>query len=86
MRTGDAVYHKPTGETWVVAFCENGEVVPMGWPLCWAKESDCVVTEAASEDVHAHFVNRLRAMPDQSDPRARWAKRTHPAPDGEVGG
>jgi hypothetical protein len=75
MRTGDVVHHRPTDEMWVVAFCEDGRVVPMGWPMCYAQESDCDLTESATDEEHAHFLDALAAMNDQSDARCRYARR-----------
>ena len=76
MRTGDVVRHEPTGETWVVAFCEDGRVAPMGWPMCLAKESDCTLTDAASDGVHKIMLEELAAMNDTRDMRCRYARRT----------
>lgn len=44
MRPGDVVYHKPTGETWVLAGVneKEGTVVPKGYPFpAIAQISDC---------------------------------------------
>jgi hypothetical protein len=86
MRTGDVVHHRPTDETWVVAFCEDGRVVPMGWPMCFAQESDCELKDAATDVVHALFLNELATMNDTSDARCRYARRllaTTPTPEGQ---
>jgi hypothetical protein len=71
------VFHRPTGETWIVAFAdpERGELVPCGWPLTFAKLSDCELREQADDDEHEALLLRLYDMNDQSDPRSRYAQR-----------
>ena len=81
MRTGDVVRHTPTDETWVVAFCEDGRVAPMGWPMCLAKESDCVLMEAASDTTHRIMLEELAAMSKSSDMRCRYARRVLQTPN-----
>ncbi|QPC87075.1 hypothetical protein GA830_10245 [Mesorhizobium sp. NBSH29] len=61
MRTGDHVYHKPSEETWVVAWADpiSGFMAPCGWPECQAKISDCEVVKVATDDEAANLVDRL---------------------------
>ena len=73
MRTGDTVRHKPTDERWIVACVNEDELVPCGWPLSYAKTSDCELVNAATDEVRADLLHRLAAMNDQSDPRCRYA-------------
>ncbi|MDX6480314.1 MAG: hypothetical protein QOG85_824 [Gaiellaceae bacterium] len=77
MRTGDSAFHAPTGETWLVAFVDEGrdELVPCGWPLTFAKLSDCTLVKACTDEESAKVLRQLRDMHDQSDPRSRWAQR-----------
>ena len=83
MRTGDVVHHKPTDETRVVAFCEDGRVVPMGWPMCYAQENDCVIKDSASDEEYEHWLNELATMNDGSDARCRYARRVLATAQGE---
>lgn len=46
---GDEVYHKPSGEDWVVARAgvdgEGEYVEPAGYPPCRARAADCILTK-----------------------------------------
>lgn len=46
MRTGDHVLHKPSGETWVVAFVDGDDLAWCGWPNGLARTSDCELDSA----------------------------------------
>ena len=76
-KTGDTVLHKPSGETWVVAGVQNGDLYPCGWPLGIAKLADCEVTERCSEEEHLKLLKQLAAMErdwrDGYDPRKSLA-------------
>lgn len=47
IRPGDAVFHRPSGEEWMVLGVnrECNKVAPMGWPITIANLSDCELTE-----------------------------------------
>ena len=48
IRPSDTVFHKPSGETWVVCGVdrEKGELIPCGYPFpTLAKLSDCELVE-----------------------------------------
>lgn len=82
LRTGDHVYHIPSGETWVVAWAdyESGDMAPCGWPESMARISDCAVLKKADDAESAELVEclsksgrrdahraaRIRALIDQS--------------------
>lgn len=78
MRTGDVVFHRPSGETWVVAYAdeERGELVPCGWPFTIAQISisDCDLREATNDAEHLALLKRLAGM-QTHDPRKWWAER-----------
>lgn len=38
---GDEVYHRPSGETWVVKRADGEHVWPAGWPPSLARAADC---------------------------------------------
>jgi hypothetical protein len=66
-RAGDAVHHRPSGESWLLAAVDRAEVLPAGWPPTRAAARDCELLEAASDEAHADMVRRCRAMdgPDE---------------------
>lgn len=77
MRTGDVILHRPTGETWVVAYVDEarGEVTPCGWPFCWARLEDCDMKERASDEESEKLLQELAAMPgSEHDYRRTWAR------------
>lgn len=74
MRTGDSVYHRPSGETWLVAFVRDDELVPCGWPFTYAKASDCELRRAATDEEHHALLVRMSEMNNQNDARCRYAR------------
>ncbi len=80
MRTGDAVFHRPTEETWLVAYVDEarGELVCCGWPCTFAKLSDCELREACTDEESEKLLQDLAAMNvdhDGHDARKSWARR-----------
>ena len=80
IRTGDAVVHGPTGETWVVAYAdhERGELAWLGWPPGYAELSDCELEESCSDEEHKAVLVRLSEMRGDErrgghDRRKTWA-------------
>ena len=80
IRTGDAVFHRPTEETWVVAYAdhERGELAWLGWPPGYAKLSDCELRESCSDKASKFLLVRLSEMKDDErrggpDRRKTWA-------------
>lgn len=65
-RCGDHVLHRPTGETWVVAYATTDHLVPAGWPPCMAQTPDCEVIRPASDAQHAAAVREWMASGDRS--------------------
>lgn len=59
-RAGDVVRHRPSGETWVLAYAaaERNEVSACGWPESIAKADDCVLVEAATDEKHEEMLRR----------------------------
>lgn len=72
--TGDTIYHKPSGETWLVAYATEREVCCCGWPCSYAKIADCELKEKASEQERQDMLEKLAAITAQSDPRRRHAR------------
>ena len=49
IRSGDTVYHRPTGETWIVCGVneERGNLIPCGYPFpSLANIADCDLIES----------------------------------------
>ena len=77
-RCGDVVRHIPTGEKWVVAWCEGDTLAPAGWPNCYALHSDCEMVRAATDDEHAEEVANWLAVGSGSS--AERVRRLYAAP------
>lgn len=74
MRTGDAVLHRPSGETWSVAFVEDGRLCARGWPLSLVPVEDCELKRACSDEQHDKILHEMAAM-SGNDPRRSYARR-----------
>lgn len=74
-RTGDAVKHKPSGETWLVAYCERGYVCCCGWPESLAPVADCELHRKGT-DAECEELLQLMGRPGREfDSRAAYARR-----------
>ena len=72
IRAGDHVFHKPTGETWVVAYVDGDYLAWCGWPEGEAKLADCELVKRASDEEHLRWLNDIA---NSSGRRASMAKR-----------
>lgn len=79
IRTGDAVFHRPTGETWLVAWCKDGKLCACGWPETIADVADCVRTREATDE---QSIALLREMAHLSDTRGAYAREALEAANG----
>ena len=88
IRCGDAVLHRPTGETWLVAYADYEQNVLSwsGFPEGSAKLSDCEVTRVATDDQHRKHVEEWLAKPSGGDHRRYAIERLYgpPAPPKET--
>lgn len=75
MKTGDSVRHRPSGETWTVAYVEDGRLAWCGWPPGLAKVEDCELVEECSSEESQRLVRALAAMSEGDDGRRLWALR-----------
>ncbi len=66
MRLGDTVKHGPSGETWIVAYADEKEVMPIGWPETIAQRSDCTLIKACDDVEHNHWAEQFRTKTDNS--------------------
>ena len=76
IRTGDHVYHAPTGERWTVAYADyaTGYLSWCGWPEGRARIEDCQVVQASGETESWALVEEIAATLG-SDHRARYCRR-----------
>lgn len=68
-RCGDTVLHKPSGETWTVAYTDaaRDELAWCGWPEGWAKLSDCEITNRCTDEEHMRLVSEWCDRPNLKD-------------------
>lgn len=74
IKTGDTVFHRPSGETWLVAYAQNGHVCACGWPETLAYESDCELIKSATEEKRLNLLHEL-AEKQGYDSRRSYARR-----------
>lgn len=48
--TADHVFHRPTGETWLVAYVEGDRLCACGWPCTLARLEDCALVKKATAE------------------------------------
>ena len=70
--TGDTVFHRPTKETWLVAFVHGGRLTCCGWPESIAPISDCVLVQKATPEQRFNLIQDMAAM-SGSDRRKSYA-------------
>lgn len=58
MRAGDTVKHRPSGETWTVAYVEGEWLAWCGWPEGEAEVANCELVEACSDEEHREMLER----------------------------
>lgn len=71
-RCGDHVFHRPSAETWTVAYADpqTGYLSWAGWPEGRARMSDCRLVYRATQTEHVAAVRQWLVV-DHSDSRAR---------------
>lgn len=57
-RCGDHVYHRPSRETWLVAYDDGEELAWAGWPDGRARTRDCILIYRATPQEHREAVRR----------------------------
>lgn len=59
---GDSVYHRPSGETWLVLGVNHkkDELCVAGWPPTIAKISDCELVEKGNRELTEEELNYRR--------------------------
>lgn len=71
--TGDLVFHRPSRETWLVAYVRGRHLCACGWPESLADLSDCLLVEKASADERMELLQSM-ASGSGSDSRNRYAR------------
>ncbi len=71
-RCGDRVLHRPSGETWVVAYVDGNDLAWCGWPDGLARTSDCDLVKAASDEDHLRLLREVAKS--NTGRRARYAQ------------
>ena len=68
MRAGDIVFHRESGEEWLIAkTCESGFYLA-GWPCTRLHESQCDLVRAATDEEHRAVVEQCATL-SKDDPR-----------------
>lgn len=76
----DTVFHRPTGETWVVARVdydegkETGQIYWMGWPPGCAQIEDCELKEKATPEQRRRLLEEIAESSHGDDPRVSNAR------------
>lgn len=70
-RSGDVVKHRPSGETWTLAYYRRGWVAWYGWPEGEAKATDCELVEACTDEEHRKSLEE-------------WGGKVHRRDDGSL--
>jgi len=73
LRAGDHVRHRPSGESWVVAYQDGEYISWCGWPAGEARAADCEVIKAATDEEHRAMLDRLADLDDKRGRMARAA-------------
>lgn len=73
-RCGDTVLHRPSGESWVVAWAEYDDLAWTGWPNGIARLADCDVTHRCTDAEHEKSV---RIWVGVDDPRSARVLRLY---------
>lgn len=69
--TADHVLHRPSGETWLVAYVRGDRLSACGWPDTMAAIADCDLVKKASQ---AERLELLRSMAKGEGHRASHAR------------
>lgn len=83
MRCGDHVYHKPSDQTWLVAYAdtESGYMAWSGWPEGRAPIADCKLVYACTDKEHAQAVSDWLDKGNASNDHRRRAVQRLYRPD-----
>jgi hypothetical protein len=71
--TADHVLHKPSGESWVVAYVKGDRLAWCGWPQGEALLADCTLTRKASAEERDKLLQEMAAS-GANDARVSYAR------------
>lgn len=79
LRCGDRVLHKPTGETWLLAYAdyESGDLAWLGWPDGRARIEDCALKVACDDEAHFSLVGDILSAALVGDSRQGVVRRLY---------
>jgi hypothetical protein len=73
IEAGDSVFHRPSGETWLVAYVQGDRLAWCGWPEGEANVADCQLVRKASDVERRDLLTQI-AESGSNDARARYAR------------
>ena len=79
-RAGDHVFHRPSKETWVVAYAdaERDQVSACGWPESINVLSECDLVYACTDAEHEALVREWLEKPHGNEALVReWLEKPH---------
>lgn len=81
IRAGDTVLHRPSGETWVVAYAdhERNDLSAYGWPETLARVTDCELVHSCTDAEHEKAVREWCAKAPGADHRPGAVRRLYGA-------
>lgn len=56
MKAGDVVFHRPSGERWMLAYCDGDRLSACGWPESIAQAADCDLVTSCSPEKHREML------------------------------
>lgn len=75
--TGDTVFHRPSRETWLVAFVRDDRLAWCGWPEGWANVGDCMLVDKASDAERSALLREMAMRGNDMRQRyAQWRLKT----------
>lgn len=79
IKPADHVLHRPTGETWVVAYADHeaDRLSPCGWPEGIANISDCELVKAATDEESREMIELWAAKTGGDDHRPAAVRRLY---------
>ena len=72
IRTGDTVFHRPSGERWLVACVRGDDLSWCGWPEGQARLADCDLIISCTDEAHWKLVREIAAS--SQDHRGRYCR------------
>ena len=71
--TGDRVFHRPSRETWIVAYVRDGRLCACGWPESLVPLADCLLVDKATRADRLSLLGAM-ATGHGADSRTRYAR------------